>query len=66
MMAILRIAFVCAGHDSAGACELPPDQIVLPLPTAAPAKHWGQQFPYDLGFRVSPAYQKKIKVDAIM
>ena len=42
----------CAGHDLAGSCELGPYNILLPLPTAASAKHWGELPPYDLGFRV--------------
>ena len=30
---------------------------MLPLPTAASARHVGEPPPYDLGFRVSPAYE---------
>ena len=55
--AIVWIAFACAGHDLAGPCEPEPYNIVLPLPTAASAKHWGKPPPHDLRFRVSPAYE---------
>ena len=55
--AIVGIAFACAGNDLAGSCELRPFTVVLPLPTAASTKHWGEPPPYDLRFRVSPAYE---------
>ena len=38
---------------------------LLPLPTAASAKHWGEPPPYDLGFRVSPAYEG-VRIYAIL
>ena len=41
----VRIAFACAGHDLAGSCELRLYNVVLPLPTAASAKHWGGTVP---------------------
>ena len=31
--------------------------MVLPLPIATLAKHWGEPPPYDLGFRACPAYE---------
>ena len=44
--AIVCIAFAFAGHDLAGSCERGPYKIVLPLPTATSAKHWGEPHPY--------------------
>ena len=38
-------------------CELESFKILLPLPPATSAKSWGAPPPYDLGFKVSPAYE---------
>ena len=48
--AIVCIAFAGAGHHLAGSCELGPYNFVLPLPTAASAKHCGDAAP--VRFRV--------------